>query len=316
MYIGQIPNTDWLKGVVDLDEAGYILIDDLLRTNLPGVFACGDARANPLKQIAMAVGEGALAAVQAEHYLDEIACAVPERRQAAHPRTAPPARARPSSQEEHVDAVSQDNFEAEVIKAPGKVLVDFWAEWCGPCRMIGPVLEEMAGDYPVVKFVKLNVDEAPAVAQQFSVMNIPTILAFEGGEAEAAHRRRHAQGQARRGAGSVPGLSRLSIGATTKKRGRCRAPLFLVVRAADDPWGLAHAMGGDACSWRRPPSRARRSPQPSPRSEQVARGAGLVGHVAGAQPDGGPPVHVVAAGDVGDVPGVLVGDLLPAKTPP
>ena len=81
-----------------------------------------------------------------------------------------------------MEPVSQDNFEAEVIKAPGKVLVDFWAEWCGPCRMIGPVLDEMAGDHPAVKFVKLNVDEAPAVAQQFNVMNIPTILAFEDGE--------------------------------------------------------------------------------------------------------------------------------------
>ena len=81
-----------------------------------------------------------------------------------------------------MDAVSQDDFEAEVVKMPGKVIVDFWAEWCGPCRMIGPVLEEMAGDYPDVKLVKLNVDEAPAVAHKFAVMNIPTILAFEGGE--------------------------------------------------------------------------------------------------------------------------------------
>ena len=72
MYIGQIPNTAWLKDTVELDEHGYILTDGLLRTELPGVFACGDARANPLKQIAMAVGEGALAAVQAERYLDEL----------------------------------------------------------------------------------------------------------------------------------------------------------------------------------------------------------------------------------------------------
>lgn len=72
MYIGQIPNTAWLKDTVELDEYGYIVTDGLLRTGLPGVFACGDARANPLKQIAMAIGEGALAAVQAGRYLDEL----------------------------------------------------------------------------------------------------------------------------------------------------------------------------------------------------------------------------------------------------
>lgn len=81
-----------------------------------------------------------------------------------------------------MDAINQDTFEAEVISAPGKVVVDFWAEWCGPCRMVGPILEQLAGEYPDVKFVKLNVDESPAVAQQFRVMNIPTILAFECGE--------------------------------------------------------------------------------------------------------------------------------------
>ena len=73
VYIGQIPNTEWLRGTVELDEHGYIVTDGLLRTGLPGVFACGDARANPLKQIAMAVGEGALAAVQAGRFLDDLA---------------------------------------------------------------------------------------------------------------------------------------------------------------------------------------------------------------------------------------------------
>ena len=72
MYIGQIPNTAWLKDTVKLTDLGHIVTDDLLRTELPGVFACGDARANPLKQIAMAIGEGALAAVQAERYIDDL----------------------------------------------------------------------------------------------------------------------------------------------------------------------------------------------------------------------------------------------------
>ena len=80
-----------------------------------------------------------------------------------------------------MDAVSQESFDAEVLQAPGKVLVDFWAEWCGPCRMVGPVLDELEGDYPGVRFVQLNVDENPSVAQGYEVMSIPTLLAFEGG---------------------------------------------------------------------------------------------------------------------------------------
>ena len=81
-----------------------------------------------------------------------------------------------------MDAVTQDTFKAEVLDVPGKVLVDFWAEWCGPCRMVEPVLEEIAGRSPGVRFVKLNVEESPQVAQSYEVMNIPTLLAFEGGE--------------------------------------------------------------------------------------------------------------------------------------
>jgi len=73
IFIGQIPNTTFLKGIVDLDQSGYIRTDELLRTSQPGVFACGDARVSPLKQIAYAVGEGALAGVQAERYLETLA---------------------------------------------------------------------------------------------------------------------------------------------------------------------------------------------------------------------------------------------------
>ncbi len=73
-YIGQNPNTAFLQGVVDLDEHGYIMTDETMRTRACGVYACGDARHNELKQIAMAVGEGALAAQQAQRYLDELEC--------------------------------------------------------------------------------------------------------------------------------------------------------------------------------------------------------------------------------------------------
>src|SRR5216684_3598775 len=82
--------------------------------------------------------------------------------------------------------ITDDTFEKEVLKAEGPVLVDYWAEWCGPCKMIAPVLEEIANEYNgKIKIAKLNIDENPATPPKYGIRGIPTLMLFKNGNVEA-----------------------------------------------------------------------------------------------------------------------------------
>lgn len=81
--------------------------------------------------------------------------------------------------------LTAENFRKEVLEYEGTAMVDFWASWCGPCQMVGPVIEEIAEERKDIKVCKVNVDEQPDIAGKYNVMSIPTIMVFKNGEQAA-----------------------------------------------------------------------------------------------------------------------------------
>lgn len=82
----------------------------------------------------------------------------------------------------NIVTVTNESFQSDVLDFKGTVLVDFWAAWCGPCRMLAPILEQLAEEHPEIRIAKVNVDEQPQLGNKFNIMSIPTVMIFKDGK--------------------------------------------------------------------------------------------------------------------------------------
>jgi thioredoxin-disulfide reductase/thioredoxin len=187
--VGHNPRSDLVRAQVDLDAEGYVRVKHgSTSTNVEGVFAAGDLVDHTYRQAITAAGSGCAAALDAERYLSETASGQPGepgiQEMAAEPKILSEVETKGAipTAPSQVRTVTRSNFRSEVLDNELPVLVDFWAEWCGPCRLVLPVLDEVAGEVSDrLVIAKLNIEEDPETAAEYSVTSVPTMKVYLGG---------------------------------------------------------------------------------------------------------------------------------------
>ncbi len=189
LAIGAIPNTTLFENKLELDKSGHIITQKHQNTSKQGILTAGDVNEPEYKQLIIAAGQGAKAAMQAQKFLDKIGF-VSENSRVLSEKQETSQKIQPTLEKKQasktfgsvLEITSPRQFQKEILDYDGKVVADFYAHWCYPCKMMHPIIEKLAKDLKSIKFVKADISNIDALGNVWGIRGVPTFILFENGK--------------------------------------------------------------------------------------------------------------------------------------